>query len=192
MPLGPCTSSSAGPSRSPGPSAAGGRPPTRPPRLPPIGDPGDCPPRADKCARGRPPFPPSWTRRQQPTWRRGPHSPSRTRAPATPRGDVGLCGRHLGNSPGGDVPSRDGPHNGGVATGHGLGRARGQVMLHGARGARRPGGTAPGRSNPAGIHLPPTRGGCRHWGLQDNGASVVPALGGRPERPPPPPLSFHL
>ena len=62
---------------------------------------------------------------------------------------VGLCGRHRGSSPRGGVPSGDGPHDGGVATGHGLGRARGQVLLLGAGGAKRPGTSAPGRSNPA-------------------------------------------
>ena len=94
VPFGACTSSSAGPSRSPWPSACGARPPMGMPLVAEFGEHahhnlelgGGVPLPAGVCADGRP-SPPFWTRAQRLTWRWGPHSPSRMWAPATQRQD---------------------------------------------------------------------------------------------------------
>ena len=97
-----------------------------------------------------------------------------------------------GSSPRHGLPPRDSPRDGGVAAGHGAGRACGQVLLLGPGGAGRPGGAAPGGPHPAGVDFPLAQRRHRPWGLQDHGTGSVPAPGGEAERTAwsPPPLEL--
>ena len=164
-----------------------------PPGLPPVCDPGECP-HHDLVVGGGLPAPTGVCADGRPSPRPGRGDGGRPEGggPTTPQGRgsrlrrtvvVGLCGRHLGGGPWGGVPAGEGPHNGGVATGHGPGCACGQVVLLGARGVGRPTDPAPGCPNPASGHFPPTR--CGRRALHPRVAAVWiarptgPVLGGR-------------